>query len=497
MLEKVFTTKMSADKKKLQNRFAKIRSKNGRLSKLFAGILFGVIIVAIISVGVFMALNDTKDYEMTDEEFSNYIHRPIGSIMAEIDYIDNEKLVFHYLKGLFVLNLESNELEQKIDLSKLNVAGHTQGSCHTVFNFDKQGEFAYLTNKSTPEDEAEKYDDYIINLKTGEAKIGTMPDGTELFVNYAETFSTVSETIGWISDRCIILGDKIHYLTTQDSIIAAIQLVTVNKNQQNDVSMQYVFGTDYVSLAQHKANVINETLKEGEEILINSGLAWEVNADSVKAIIDKLSETRQMKHFDIQDGNYDIRTYQIWKNDSSEPRLYIIDNYKLKLVFSTALSKEEYFDINKLMYNSNEGIYDSYKTYADTPEKAIEHFFEAFSNSNLEKMKTLGTNEFIKSGYIGDYKMCYGMTRATLETCSKANVKEFLKHYFEQPIHAQITLSGEDIELLKEESDKLSVYTVTVTAESNIKSEVKPPFKRFLNVICKKEAGGYLVHKLY
>ena len=48
MLEKMFTTKMSADKKKLQSRFSKIRSKNGRLSKLLGGILFGIIIISII-----------------------------------------------------------------------------------------------------------------------------------------------------------------------------------------------------------------------------------------------------------------------------------------------------------------------------------------------------------------------------------------------------------------------------------------------------------------
>ena len=36
MLENLYTTKMSMDKKKLQNRFSKIRSKNGRISKLMA-----------------------------------------------------------------------------------------------------------------------------------------------------------------------------------------------------------------------------------------------------------------------------------------------------------------------------------------------------------------------------------------------------------------------------------------------------------------------------
>ena len=80
--------------------------------------------------------------------------------------------------------------------------------------------------------------------------------------------------------------------------------------------------------------------------------------------------------------------------------------------------------------------------------------------------------------------MCYGMTRATLKTCSKTNIDEFLKNYLSRQENEQLTLSKNDIELLKAKSDELEVYTVIVTAESNIKGETKSPFKRFLNVIC-------------
>ena len=183
MLEKMFTTKMSADKKKLQSRFSKIRSKNGKLSKVIGGILFGIIIAAIICVGVMIAVNNTNDYRMTEDEFSGYINRSIGSIMADIDYIDDEKLVFHYLDGFFVMDQQSYEILHKINLSKLNIAGHTQGDCYTVFTIDKDGKFAYLTNEGLNDDRVAKYDNYIINLKTGEVKMGNMPDGTELFRN--------------------------------------------------------------------------------------------------------------------------------------------------------------------------------------------------------------------------------------------------------------------------------------------------------------------------
>ena len=77
------------------------------------------------------------------------------------------------------------------------------------------------------------------------------------------------------------------------------------------------------------------------------------------------------------------------------------------------------------------------------------------------------------------------------------NIDEFLKNYLSRQENEQLTLSKNDIELLKAKSDELAVYTVIVTAESSIKGETKSPFKRFLNVICQKQDNGsWLVHKL-
>jgi len=351
MLEKMFTTKMSADKKKLQSRFSKIRSKNGKLSKLFGGILFGIIIISIISVRVIIAVNSTKDYRMTDDEFSDYIHRPIGAIMADIDYVDDERLVFHYLDGFFVMDRESNELIHKINLGKLNIAGHTQGDCYTEFKIDKDSNFAYLINRGNHNDRVAEFDNYIINIKTGEVRIGNMSEETELFTNYADTFSTVNDIYGWCSDSCIKVDeDRTYYLTTQDSIIAAIQLVTVN-GKDNDVSMQYVFGKDYVSLAQHKANVINDSLDEGEEILTNSGLSWEINENGVKAVLNKLSESMQMKKIDVPGGIYDVTFYSIWNNDSDSAtqQMFILNNFTFELLFSQKLDEKVFAEVTSML----------------------------------------------------------------------------------------------------------------------------------------------------
>jgi len=376
MLEKMFTTKMSADKKKLQSRFSKIRSKNGRLSKLFSGILFGIIIIAIISVGVIIAINITKDYRMTEDEFSDYINRPIGSIMADLDYVDDEKLVFHYLEGFFVIDQQSYEIRHKINLSKLNIAGHTQGDCFTVFKIDKNGNYAYLINEGSS-DLVGNYDNYIVNLTTGTIKKGNMPDGTELFANYAGT-ATVKDAEGWVGTGIIERDGKTYYLTVKDSVIGAIQLATVYDNVGNEVDMRYVFGDGYVSLSQQKLNIINESLSDNEEILVNSGFYWEVNDDKVKSIINKLSETRNMKYIDIKDGNYDVRIYDIWNNATEEnnPMIFIIDNYKLELVFSMSISMDEQrFFVNLL---SNPEIQQS-NLYAKTKEFLEKEFRRVYT----------------------------------------------------------------------------------------------------------------------
>ena len=55
MLENLYTTKMSTDKKKLQKRFSKIRSSSGRISKIMAFVMSIFIAVTILCATVVMA----------------------------------------------------------------------------------------------------------------------------------------------------------------------------------------------------------------------------------------------------------------------------------------------------------------------------------------------------------------------------------------------------------------------------------------------------------
>lgn len=58
MLENLYTTKMSANKKTLQNRFTKIRRKSGRISKIMAAVMSCAIAVTMLGGAVVMAAMD-------------------------------------------------------------------------------------------------------------------------------------------------------------------------------------------------------------------------------------------------------------------------------------------------------------------------------------------------------------------------------------------------------------------------------------------------------
>jgi len=343
MLENLYTTKMSADKKVLQLRFLKIRSHSGKLSRVLCIALFIILLIVITISSIITAVNTTDNYTMSEKEFADFLKHPIGSIMADLDYVDDEKLVFHYLEGFFIINKQNYEMIHKINLKKLNIAGHTQGDCFTDFKIDKSGNYAYLTNVGEQQ-LVKKYDNYIINLESGEVKIGNAPYGTDFFENYADTLSSVNDIYGWCSNKCIIDGDsRTYYLTVQENTVAAIQLVTIHHKADELTGMGYVFGKNYISAAQQKDNIIKKSLAKGEEISTQGSLKWEVNANIVRSVIHKISELRQTQYKEIKDGNYLVAIHYIENNGETYQKLFIVDNYTMELVLSEKIIDEDYY----------------------------------------------------------------------------------------------------------------------------------------------------------
>lgn len=67
MFENLYTTKMSANKKTLQNRFTKIRSKSGRISKIMAAVMSCVIAITMLGGAVVMAAVGSDGLEHWDK----------------------------------------------------------------------------------------------------------------------------------------------------------------------------------------------------------------------------------------------------------------------------------------------------------------------------------------------------------------------------------------------------------------------------------------------
>lgn len=156
MLEKMFTTKMSMDKKKLQNRFSKIRSKNGKTSKFIAMAVFAIIIVSIVCVSIWVAVNrqqndiaDNADVKLTlngviinfDNEpyvlsetrstggYSRQVmaYFPLEELTKKVDYLssienDGNKIVINLpnANDIYTIEIDRKEIEYRGKNNEIN-----------------------------------------------------------------------------------------------------------------------------------------------------------------------------------------------------------------------------------------------------------------------------------------------------------------------------------------------------------------------------------------
>ena len=110
MLENIYTTKMSANKKQLQNRFTKIRSSSGRISKIMSFVMaIFVAVTFVCSTVVMAALNNEEE---TKEPITLYSKGEIITLENKPFIQDN--MTYFPLRETFeklgVFDIEGNEL---------------------------------------------------------------------------------------------------------------------------------------------------------------------------------------------------------------------------------------------------------------------------------------------------------------------------------------------------------------------------------------------------
>ncbi len=161
------------------------------------------------------AVNNAIPYDsikMSDDALTAFGEKIVGSQMADIDYADSEKIIFHFSDAVFVYNLQTSTIEKTFDLNNLNCAKFQQGDYSASITVSNNGKEALLVNYGSTEQNKD-FKNYIINLETGSA---SETDKTELknpFSNLADTFTTVTDSIGWTSVRCAGENGNMWYLT--------------------------------------------------------------------------------------------------------------------------------------------------------------------------------------------------------------------------------------------------------------------------------------------
>ncbi len=110
MLENIYTTKMSANKKQLQNRFTKIRSKTGRISKMMSFVMAIFVAVTFVCATVVMAALNSEGE--TKEPITLYSRGEIITLENKPFIQDN--MTYFPLRETFeklgVFNIKGNEL---------------------------------------------------------------------------------------------------------------------------------------------------------------------------------------------------------------------------------------------------------------------------------------------------------------------------------------------------------------------------------------------------
>ncbi len=178
-------------------------------------IIWSVIIAAAaVIITVLCLTNQSEECSMSREKYDEYINRDIGAIMAEIDYADEERVVFHYLDGMFVYDMEKEKLEHSLDISKLNHAGHHQGSNGIQVSVSENGKRALIANYG-PEDEIKDFNNYIINLSNGKALQTKKEELENPFKRSMMPYNS-GEIKGWTSIHQVDYEDKIYYLVIAD-----------------------------------------------------------------------------------------------------------------------------------------------------------------------------------------------------------------------------------------------------------------------------------------
>ncbi|MCH5185570.1 MAG: hypothetical protein J1F64_05525 [Oscillospiraceae bacterium] len=183
------------------------------------------------------------DLKMSDEALGSFRESIVGSMMAEIDYADGERIVFDYGDAIFVYNHRTSSIEKCFDLNKLNCAHFRQGDFGLIMYVSADGGEALLVNVGAYDD-IKDFKNYIIDLENGNAKETNKTELKHPFSDFG-TYSDFPDAKGWTSTRCTVENDNFWYLTCESFYIGDIKLCRFASGET--LGEEYIFGTGTVA----------------------------------------------------------------------------------------------------------------------------------------------------------------------------------------------------------------------------------------------------------
>ena len=163
--------------------------------------------------------------------------------------------------------------------------------------------------------------------------------------------STVKNVKGWGSNLCVESENGIFYLTCRTERIGDMELVKIVDSEEKNF---YVFSGKFSNFDI----IINETLRDGEAIVTNSGMGWYFNIDKeMFKEIEKLSSylgfdaSKLLNNKKFFGKNLYCCIYDITKEKALYNYLFVFDNDNGELLFYTTIQPKELEKISKLLIN--------------------------------------------------------------------------------------------------------------------------------------------------
>ncbi len=233
MLEKMFTTKMSANKKKLQTRFSKIRSNNSKASKIIAISLFAIILLGIICISVYIAVNNAENinkietlYALKNTELQDT--DSIGKIVHTANFTPYD---FHSVE------IRTNEYEKRIAI-KFTIEDRAMHRIADDISLRKQ---SAVILSLVPEAEAvsclifDKYSEDINNWDT--SFYGTYASRKDFYTR--DGFEKFNEE--YINNSTLSLENFKEYYSNISSIASSYDMSDYLKQQYDFIGKDYEF----------------------------------------------------------------------------------------------------------------------------------------------------------------------------------------------------------------------------------------------------------------